>query len=674
MPMSSVRRAAVLLFLVLALPAQAVMVQNLAAAPQRAWVFAGLPAAQQPQTAVFAVDPEDLTAPGWLCVPTRGGVWLLADLPAATTRKIELQPADAADGPTFQLAAGVRLADLLPRFWAVEQDGDVHNSAPPQFWPAGAPRPPGAVLWQEQANDAVQLWHLRTRIEPALITVDCWARIGSSCTTVEWTVQAVYGDTRAGQPISTHLMAFGMDCGAPPHVDFARRAGVPAATRDGAGWRQQLAGELDLGRASRLEWRGAWLCQPDPARQQFPLGAVCTSWDGDWLALGAVPAAPANAASETARRLEDYRSPPAGMIYDQRREAQPKVSGTTGEQPDFGCTNGGEAVTMLHPWAVHWYLWQAQSYALRPTGNKEPNGDPVRAADHPRTITGGLRPDDRYSRADMIGWPDKIPYSWPGSGYTAEDEQHRSEGLLATVLALTRDPALEQMMADRIEMQALALRRGEPTPGGGTGSPRALGRMLLAMSQQVWLGFEAARPQLKRLVADSAVNATMVGTPDDDMHPVRVFNGDDEAKYGWLGPDGKPIRGWQGWQESIAAIGEWAAARQLGDETPRRLALAAARSVTAQSWYEWDGQLRHVYAQRWRAEDPGSAHPRTSFFPDQPNYDINTTGAGDYWTAASARILLAAGLAADDPLYARCLQLTAGKPANWARSQWAAVR
>jgi hypothetical protein len=667
-------RKLLLFLLAAALPGQAFIVENLASAPQRAWVFAGLPAAQMPKGAVFAVNPEDLTAPGWLVVPARGGVWMLADLPAATSTKVELQPADASDVPVFQLAAGVQLAALLPTFWAIAEDGDVTTSAPPQFWPAGAPRPAGAVLWQEQADGAHQLWHLRTRLEACLLTVDCWARIGSGCTTVEWTVQAVYGDTRAEQPISTHLAAFGMSCGAEPVVDFAVRAGVPAAARDGARWRQQLAGNLDWGRASRLEWRGAWLCKADPARRQFPLGAVCTSWDGDWLALGTVPPPPTDATAISARRLEDYRTPAAGTLYDQRREAQPKVSGTTGEQPDFGCTNGGEAVTLLHPWAVHWYLWQAQSYSLRPTGNKEPNGDPVKASDHPRTVTGGLRPDDRYSRADMIGWPPAIPYSWPGSGYFAEDEQHRSEGLIAAVLALTRDPALEQVMQDRIEMQALALRRGEPTPGGGTGSPRALGRMLLAMSQQVWLGFADARPQLKRLAMDSAISATMTGTPHDDMHPVRVFNGDDEAKYGWKDAAGNPIRGWQGWQETIAAIGEWAAARQLGDDITRQLALEAARSVTRQCWYEWQGQLRHVYAERWRTEDPGSAHPASSWFPTQPNYDINTDGAGDYWTACSARILLAGDLLPSDPLYKRCLQLTATAPVGWARSQWAALK
>lgn len=667
---------------------QRVAVENPATAPQRAWTFVGLPAA------VVPVKPG-VADTGWPFVPVpaiaygptsrAGGVWLLCDLPGNARRIVELAPATAT---TDAVAAPPRIAPfvwavdptkLVPKFWAYAADGTtLHWSEPPQFWPDGAPRPAGAFLRRLEADAAHETWHLRTRIRPLALTIDWWSRAGSGCTTVEWTVHMVYGDVGGG-PISVNLGRVGLEVPVEPVVDFRVRVGLPTAAQEAGKWGQVLMHPAAWGRASRVEVRGALLPVDDQARRQRPIGAVFTGWDGNWLALGVTPAKWSGSDALSASRRVGYLNPPGGSMYDQRPGGQPKVSGTTGEQggDTFGATNGAEMVTQLSAWAVDDAKFHAQVYAMRPCSNRELNGDPIKAADHPKAKTIGLRPDDRFSDGDALGWyqgvttAPQIPYSWPGSGYTSPDSQHRADGLLDAMYALTREPAYRAILEDYIELQKLEyVRPGEP---GGPGAPRALGRTMLAHANMVWLGFPEARTFIDASLG-GAMRGSWASTPNDATHPVRVLTGTDEAKYGWLFANGQKIYGWQGWQETIAAIGLLAAHRVTGDPRGRDLALMLSRTCTDQCFYRWQQETgyRHTYAQRWRHEDPGSAHPPESWFPTQPNYDMFTAGDCSRWTLASARIFLLLA-PADDPLRAKALELAAAAPRNNEDARWWAV-
>lgn len=663
--------------------AQSFVVQNLSTHPQTAWVFGGLPQHLVPKTQSWA-SSEDIDL-GMRAIPDpdRRGVWLLAELAPEQTVTVHLGPPDRPeDEPCFcppfefhRAIVDIGPHRIIPRFWVKRGDGTRSWSVTPDFWPPGGKRPAGAFLRLFSHSHAHQWWHIRTRIPEHAITVDWWARIGSATSTIEWVCHFVYGDVTEGQPISVDLNEVGFDIQVEPHVDFAKRVNIPPAEQSGDRWRQVIMRPAPWGRAARVEARGALLPVDDPGRRQFPICAVSKEWDGGWLAMGHTPERPTNAAHESAKWLAEYRDPPAGNMYDQRRRTQPKHSGTTGEQPDFGFTAGGEAVTMFSPWAVHAMLYEAQSFAMRPTANKEVNGDPVLAVNHPNTKTSGLRPDHRFSKADMLGWPDPVPYSWNGSRYSSPDDQHRADNFKHAAIALTWCPALRSIVFDYIELQKMGYTRFGGV-NGYEGAPRGIGRVGLSNANQLWLGFTQARPLLDAAIDYVYDAAAMRDIPEGA--PVKTLEGGRApAKYGWNHANGKPVRGWKPWQESIAAGGFLAIYKVTRSEKALELCLDLSRTVTRFGWYDYpapDGATMHVYASRYPSDaGPGLPHPPNSYYPSQPNEDNYTTGAGSTWTAAAARILLQ-HIKPDDPLYARCRELDAWPIDNWTRARWAAVR
>lgn len=657
-----------------------IVLHNTATERQRQWVFAGLPEKLVPEYPGCTSCYDALDSCGFPYVPGESGVWILADMPANTRWVVELHEPQLnhGDEPGFwspfelhRSIVDIGILNLVPEFWAKSLDGATTWFAEkPQFWPTGGQRPSGAFVRLMYKNDAIRMWHMRTRIGDAKITVDWWARVGSSSGTIEWTTHLVYGDVSGGL-LSVQFGEVGFTIGAEPVVDFAHRVNIqPAVQALPSVWRQVLMQPGWWNKASRIEVRGALLTEFDPGRRQGrPIGAVFTGWDGHWLSLGKTPTAYSGANALSASRLATYLNPPAGNMYDQRPACQPKVSGTTGEQPDFGFSSGEEVVTQLSAWAIHDLLYHAQSYAMRPTANKEVNGDPVLAANHPRTVTTNQRPDHRFSAADMLGWPNPVPYSWPGTGYSTGDDQHRSDGILHALYALTRDPALRSIIEDHIEMQKLAL----PPAEGSVGAPRAVGRVLLANCNQHWLGFSDASSFIDKTIDFCDRNAGFRSIPQDDGHPVRILDtGHEEAKYGWRHPDGAAVRGTQGWQNAIAAGAFLAAFIITGSRQARELARVLSGTCTDQFFYRFTDRWMHVYAMRWRFDDPGAAHPPSSWYPTQPNYDIYTEGAAQRWTlsAPQAFILLADS---NDPVAIKAGELVPAVPANWFDARWWAI-
>ena len=112
-------------------------------------------------------------------------------------------------------------------------------------------------------------------------------------------------------------------------------------------------------------------------------------------------------------------------------------------------------------------------------------------------------------------------------------------------------------------------------------------------------------------------------------------------KYGWTYSDGRPIIGWQPWQESIAAIGFLAASRVLRNGALQDVAISMAKTITENGWRIENGRLLHAYAIRWNDGNKfqDSDWPATSGTSDAKNDNIFVTGACNYWTLAMAYML-----------------------------------
>jgi len=638
-----------------------IIVENLATLPQTGWIFVGMPKADLPQ------EPA-----GWLrdgvqrlpWVRELGGVRVLASLPASTNvptrRKLEWDASAKPEPFAFHPAITRDVLGILPRY---ELDGiDGHQAAD--------------ALQLVQASEAAQVWRHRVTWPARRVTLDAYYTVTSQHPTIEFGLHAVYGTTaNDGQPqVVNDLGELRMLSRAQIHTDFARRNGHAAPAWQQTTCVQQIVPPgVIWHRASRFELRGALLTQYDPARQEGrPMQGVYTGWHNDWLALGKIPQRTPDLDALRRQQLAAYLAPAAGRYVDPRPRAQPRSSGTTGDQPDFGASSDLAVVT-LDPWEIHDALWQCQSFAQRPTGNREPNGEPMRAELHPAARTHNQRPDLGLGRADRLGWPGVNAILWIPSPATCEwttgDDQHRSDLLLHATYALTRDPLLGAIIRDHIELD----RTDHYVVEHLVPAPRAVGRLALARANQVWLGFAGALPTLTGAIDDAIASTPLTTLPADRI--VRTVGGREQAKYGWTNSQtGQPVIGWQPWQEAIAAIGMRAAANVTEGHWSERAgnyAYLVARTVVQQGWRLEAGRWWHAYAVAW---NEGRAWTARTDWPANLNSNgdgwtdaIFVTGACTPWTLAASQIRRAF-----DEL-ARAQLDAFGPPRTIAEARWRAI-
>lgn len=600
-----------------------IIVQNLSNDTQTDWVFVGLPKEDKP-----------LFNNGWLSdgiykypyVVERGGVRVLITMPPTQRKKIEFTEEER---KPESFAWNPYISQNLERISPTLVLGDA----------VGVQAVPELV----SASDACQVWKIRYKWEQQNVNATLWATCTSGIPHVAFTVQAVYGSTQNnGQPQSVIMPELRMVSGVRIHSDFAVRNGQQQASWDvnDHAWSLTLVtANRRWHRASRFETRGALICSPANERSSgLPMQGVYAGWDGKWMALGRVPACTPDTSKTRAKQLAEYISPTWGSYTQVRSRTQPHESGTTGEQPDFGCASD-LAVTLLEPWEIHDALWQCQSYVQRPTGNREPDGSRMSAIRHPAAETMGQRPDLALGLGDRLGWPGANQIGWIPSpstcAWTTCDDQHRADNFLHATYALTQDPALKELIEDHIELDKVDIYvKNSMLP-----SPRAVGRLALARSNQVWLGFADAENNLLTGIFSAIKNSPLTTLPSDK--PVRTIGGHEQAKYGWTYSDGRPIIGWQPWQESIAAIGFLAAARVLKNGTLQDIAISIAKMINKNAWRIENGKLLHAYAIRWNDgnEFGQTDWPTTSWTSDSKNDNIYVTGACNYWTLAMAYML-----------------------------------
>ena len=600
-----------------------ILVQNVADSPQTHWVFAALPQKEMPTATAGCLLDDSGTKYPWLIDPH--GIRILASLPARHTATLRLHP-DTWDAPQFALHPAI--ATGLDRLLPVLDIGGIPLAGP--------------AFSLLRATHAVQVWQMRWHHPTLLVTVDMWATIHTQQATIEYCCQAVYGTTaNDGQTQTRYIDALSLSMQTPFLRDFGTRNGQPQASYHAASqaWRMVLVPAQQWHRAVRYETRGAIVPMPDPTRQQGrPMQALYTGWQGHWLALGVVPASTPELRTTRAQQLAQYLAPTVSTYDAPRPRCQPRESGTTGDQPDFGAASD-LAVTTQEPWEIHDAFWQCQSYAQRPTANREPGGAPMQAALHLQAVTHNQRPDLSYGAQDRLGWPGINQIGWIPSpsttAYTTSDDQHRSDGFLHAAYLLTRDPAIEQLILDHIELDATDVY----TRNNWVPAARAVGRMALARANQVWLGFTEAKGVLLQGIRN-ALALTPYGTLPPSAS-VRTIGGRDQAKYGWTDTTtNQPVIGWQPWQETIAMLGIQAAARVTGDVECWEAAKSLADTIVGEAFRIDDkSRVQHAYAIKWNEGVP-MQNSQWPWWP-QPgqeawNNNVYISTACQSWTVAAA--------------------------------------
>ncbi len=605
-----------------------IIIANESAHTDSGWVFCGLPAEDMPKAESGLAYDGDGFAYAWHKDLSQRGVRVLVKVPAQT--KLSLKLTDTPwTPPEFVLHPSIaqKPDDILPQFWL------------------GA-RALSLVDRIAEQNAVMVRWLLRYRDEARNVTLDCHLTAYSMCPNVDFVVHAVYGTTsNNGQAQTAQLPQLVMAMRSRCVVDFGRRNGQETTTVHG--WTMANIAPAQLWhRASRVEMRGSILSELTPSLEQgFRMFGLWDNWAGKWMACGQVPQMTPDLAVQLSRLREQYRAQDHVGYSAERPRAQPRNSGQTGEQADFGAASD-LAVTAGNCWEIHDALWQCQAYAQRPTGNREPDGKPMQAALHPSAETFNQRPDLNFGEADRLGWPGINQIAWIPSPnttlWTTSDDQHRADNLLHATYALTGDPGLRQIIQDHVELDRLdvSIRRRLLL------SPRSIGRLALTRANQLWLGFDSENTMVIGIEAALSA-APLTRLPAD--RTVRTFGGYEQAKYGWNSSQGAAIIGWQPWQESIAAIGLHAAIRQLrGSDELKRTWLSALEQLTHtinnNAWRRFDeitatGQA-HAYAIRWNDGIPFAASDWPVLFAHQESWNDNlyVSNACDYWTAAAQHL------------------------------------
>ena len=595
-----------------------VVVVNYSTLPTDAWTYVTLPESDMPAAEAGWMGSETVAFP-WVREPHGVRVWCSV----GAGQKLKLG----------WLPKGREVGGFA---WHPVLEANALRVLP--WWTLGDERCEPPALWVEHASAASVVVHMRTVFASRRVTVDCWLTATSNEPTVEFQLAATYGDTRNdGQPQSVVLPPLRLHSWARPHRDEWSRCGTGLAAWSEGTW--TLPCTVDgqrWHRASRFVVRGALMPVDDFARMEGrPLVGMSLGWADKWLPFGVIPTPTVASMAELASRKAAWDRRIWGDYLQQRPRAQMPTSGTTGEQPDFGWASDW-AVTAGEPWEILDGLWQCDSYAIRPTANKEPDGRPMQALSHPQAETLNQRPDLSWGQGDRLGWPGVNQIAWIPSPdtvpYTTEDDQHRSPMALAAMVALTRDPVLCSIVEDQIELDRTDFyvrRRVVP-------AARAIGRLALARACWVWLGYRQAEPVLRQCIDDALAGQQNATAAVPTIGPI------EQAKYGWATAAGQPVMGWQPWQQMIAAGGIRAAWRVTGEDRYRIASEKLCETILSEAWRMRQGKAWHAYAVAYNNGLPmGEEDWPTTLNRDGEAWTdrVYVSSAAGSWTIGAAIVL-----------------------------------
>jgi len=611
------------------------------------------------------------------------GLYLLANLAGGEGVDLAFdpnsKPAQIIDG--FQFASWVAddLNAIIPYFSC-----DGVYSEPMYLWDGSNTQ---NYYFKNISADLIkQVWYFKTQIISKYLTIEGWVTFYHNQDVVEFSIHSTYGTVTSpnfGEAMGTLLMYTGEVA----VVDYAKRKGLTPTQSLNGKWVTPVAQAGVRGRAQRIEATGAFLCLPklenmssefaNPknfprienlfARQIAPICGVSKSWreNKEWLVFGETPLNWANQNVEINRARNAFISGlnTAGNEYDQRPYASQKWSGTSGDHEDFGASKGQLAVSMDQAWSIWDVRYSCQQWALRPTGNKEANGDRVLFANHPQSRSYEQGIDPRFSASDMLGWPNPTPWERPGSGATTLDEQHRTDNNFFATYALTRDPSLESIIRDWIELD----RMDQRVMNNMTTASRAIGRLLMSKANQIHLGFPEATASMMATFNAAYQFAHFRGQPLSN--PVKVINVDNPAKYGWVDANGTQIAGWVAWQESIALMGFYAVYKVTNDPRCLELIEAVSRTIINHAFFKIGNDWGCAYSVRWNSGQP---LPESSYNYNQPNYDIAADGIVR-WTIPAVKLHVKLFPSSPDVVRANEILAALGNVQNVADATWWAI-
>lgn len=210
------------------------------------------------------------------------------------------------------------------------------------------------------------------------------------------------------------------------------------------------------------------------------LRGVCLKWDGSWMRFGNTPElwrTPDDLqayADQRAQNFEDFLRG-EGDMWDYRTLGLAKYAGQTGSQEDFKSAGSALAVSVGDPRYIDEAMYSCSDY-FRGFMHREADGSRLKSSDHPGWRTWSMLTHLESNKlTDPLG-KQKSRDEIRGSGYSGEDDQHRSMNLAMETYALTGSRMLEEMFLDAIQTD-LASHRNEFQD-----SPRAARRL------GVWVG------------------------------------------------------------------------------------------------------------------------------------------------------------------------------------------
>lgn len=673
--------------------------------PQKSWVSMGLPKSESAK--YDGMSGMAKTEDGRVfkaCV--RGQeLFVEADLRAGENVDAEVTLNESSKLP-FQFSDWVidEPEKLLPRFTLENADGQLCSAHSPMvFWDKQGQKPRSYFTIDEE-NDVRKRFFFHTvignnAVGNGPVLVEGWIDIYSGQDIAPITIRSTWGNVGSSRSLNDRYGRLTMITGEKPVIDFRKAKGLQETVyrADLKQWETILASPRVWWKSRVIECFGALLCLPAydkisdhsgkpffiervntlKSREIAPIVGFADVWDNNWLSFLKVPEAPINISGAVGNALTRLvnRYNTFSDEYAQRDYAQPPNSGQTGSQPDFGASRGELVVTAKQPWALWDYRFSVQAWMLRPYAHKEADGTPVKAKNHPNTKLYNLAIDHRFG-TDHLGWPTPVPYNefWTGS-----DGQHRTDNLLFAMWLLTRDPSIKMTLDDLVQCTLMELKLWktyDPTNWQSIETPRGWGRPLLSMSHMVSLGYGEMVAEVNEMVEVMYKYASMRRIPKDGVHTVRTLSNNGQ-KYGWRNLDGTPIRAWVCWEETIAAMGLYAACRTTGNLKALELAIEIAETVTRHAFFKAsDNRWYACYCVRWDVNDPGMPLPDSAYrltATEAENKDVVVYGM-QQWMLPALRILLRES--PSSPVAARAREIVnffGARPADFNDSCWWAV-
>ena len=690
-----------------ALPAQDVVLHNLANTPRKQWVDVAVPAVDAATLPKLCrLDPQ-----GWIAYKGKSIgehsvlFHVLGDFAPLQRVTGTLTPISNTV-PTFApwlMSDWVadNVPGLVPMPAMLDANGVEHRLVNPR------------IELVEDESPARRVFHLWGRMGTSPMTYDAYVYLYTGQDVVH-----VESSFACSSP-SYGSMSFGMsglwlETGEYLQLDYRTRLGLLAPTRQTQNqnhpsygkWIQVLSGPRVLGRGEGLHVQGALLCLSEPgnpvgptsyatngmsnfwsvqdrideltAEYYFPCLGVWQHWEGKWLAFGMVPELPIPAVADSG--LQSSNSAWGSFLsmltqptdlFAQRPRGLFRNAASTGAQEDFGASKGSLAVTVGDPRWIYDASYSVAETMMRGFHYRELDGSPMRKSNHPLLQCFNQLPNCRTT-GDTLGYACPLPYSWQTTGWTVWDDQHRSHNNLNALLALTGSWALRHQLRDLAEVDKSLVPDWMDTP-------RAEGRLMMAWANMLLLlDSPSERAELRAAMMQrlTTVQNKWLGRHfvNDPTRPIRALDIGSDVSF--LEPSGTRVPAIIVWEHSIAVMGFFAAWRVTGEQGYLDMAKEISRLIVNHCIFQENNQWIAATAVRYQMRfHEGEALPASAYYTGSP--DVHVGISFWVWILPSVLICREVWTGIDAPLVARCNSILANRvpngPNDWLDSEWWAV-